>query len=221
MTDNMSAFKEKLNSGGYANLGGARRAVSKFHEMAESDRDKARVLAEKYFGDPGHVVAAAPKRAAKAGAKRGPGRPPKAAAAFKPGQGGLPRPVKKATKRTAAVVPGNGSASVAASRRASTADSLSVTDVAISAVKATTTEAERIKNLDPDLDISGLLSDAIVGLRLAQQKALEVVGFAPRGKGHNARTVTPEQVQEEPDEEPDAAQGSAMGSVNLPGLRQQ
>jgi len=72
--DSLSTFKEKLTTGGYANLVGARRGIGKFQGMSDSDRDKARAMADKFFweeGTPAPVAKKTEKKSApKAPAKR-------------------------------------------------------------------------------------------------------------------------------------------------------
>jgi len=71
--DSLSTFKEKLTTGGYANIVGARRGIGKFQGMSDSDRDKARAMADKFFGEegtPAPVAKKTEKPAPKAPAKK-------------------------------------------------------------------------------------------------------------------------------------------------------
>jgi len=73
----LSAFKAKLNNDGYDSATGARRAVGKFQEWSEEDRDKARKLIDAHFGE----ASTAPKSKKSKAAKKVAAKPKKAAAA--------------------------------------------------------------------------------------------------------------------------------------------
>lgn len=62
----LKIFKDKLAEGGYKNLGGARKAIGKL-SMSDKDKDKARKIAEKHFGEEGSP---APKKAKKKATKK-------------------------------------------------------------------------------------------------------------------------------------------------------
>lgn len=64
----LSAFKKKLADGDYASLTGARRAVGRMTTWSETDKNKARALAEKHFG--GATPAKPAKKTAKKTAKK-------------------------------------------------------------------------------------------------------------------------------------------------------
>jgi hypothetical protein len=91
----IKAFKDKLEDGQYDSLTGARRAVGKVSGWSEGERDKARTLADKYFGADSTEKTTAKakgkggkkkKAAKKAAAKRTSKAPKAAAAASKPGR---------------------------------------------------------------------------------------------------------------------------------------
>ena len=55
-------FSQALASGKYQTAGGARKAVGKFHDATEDDRNAMRKLVDKHFGGESAPVAAAPKK---------------------------------------------------------------------------------------------------------------------------------------------------------------
>ena len=94
----VAAFKEQLESGGYADLTGARRAIGRMTTWSAADIAKARELADKYFGAEGgakpvkKAAKSAAKKAATAAAK------PAAKAAKKAAKAAKKKAVKKAAK---------------------------------------------------------------------------------------------------------------------------
>lgn len=89
----LADFKEKLKDGGYAAPVGARRAIGKFADWSDEDKDKARRAVDAHFGEEGG--SAQKKTAKKAPAKRAKKAARKAAAA----------PAKKAAKKAPAAAP--------------------------------------------------------------------------------------------------------------------
>lgn len=84
----VASFTSKLQSGDYASLAGARRAIGKAQDMSTNDKNKAREAADKYF-----MGGAAPKTKAPAPVKKAPVK--KVAAVAKPAKAA---PVKKAAR---------------------------------------------------------------------------------------------------------------------------
>ena len=62
----LKTIKERLESGVYANLTGANRAIGKTSELSAKDKEKAKAMAAAHFG----VDLSAPKKAAKKPAKK-------------------------------------------------------------------------------------------------------------------------------------------------------
>lgn len=83
----LASFKKKLEAKGYKNLTGARRAVGRMTQWSEEDRQKARTMADRFFGAQAPAKKTAskkvekPKKAAKEAVKKEAKKAPKAAKA--------------------------------------------------------------------------------------------------------------------------------------------
>ncbi len=93
----LKAFKEKLDSGQYESRTGAMRAIGKTQELSEKEKDKARAMTLKHFGEDAEPAPKAKKAGKKAG-KKVATKAPKAKKASK-------KAAKKAVVQAAEVAP--------------------------------------------------------------------------------------------------------------------
>ncbi len=93
----LKAFKEKLDSGQYESRTGAMRAIGKTQELSEKEKDKARAMTLKHFGEDAEPAPKAKKAGKKAGQKVAT-KAPKAKKASK-------KAAKKAVVQAAEVAP--------------------------------------------------------------------------------------------------------------------
>lgn len=130
-------FKKKLQDGGYSGLTGVRRAIGKVQGWSEAEREKARKIAEGFYGEEGGKAAAAPKKAAK-----------------KPGR----KPGKKAAKAEAKKKASKPEVAAAAPKKRGRKPKAVVGDtvVSTSAVERTPVNSGAI-----DRDASGVLSQVV------------------------------------------------------------
>lgn len=205
MSDSLNTFKQKLAAGEYVSLTGAKRAIGKFREMPDAERDQARALAEKHFAGAPAAPAAkkapakkapAPKAAAKkAPAKKAPAKaaPAKAPAAsakkaaakkapakteggqYGPGKGRKPKPAKGAKAAPAKTT-------AAAPRKApATKQKAPVTLSGPAEVMGTMNQAiasaKEIQAIDGNVDVTNILTLAAQGIEAAQKSAMQIVGL--------------------------------------------
>jgi hypothetical protein len=144
--DNVKAFKDKFAAGAYQNIGSVNRALGKFQGLSDGDKASLKTWAEKKFAS-GDIPAPAPKAAP---AKRG--RKPnaeKVAAAAAPATVEQDKPkAKRGRKPNAAKA-----AATAPTGHEDPMQDLSVTTSALERCKD-------MKQIDPELDVSELLSEA-------------------------------------------------------------
>jgi hypothetical protein len=150
-------FKEKLKEGGYAAAVGARRAIGKFADWSDEDKDKARRAVDAHFGEEGGSTQK--KAAKKAPAKRAGKKAARKAAAA---------PAKKAAKKAAASAPakrGRKPRAVAAATapQASSGPGRKATKAA--GFGGDTETVDRMTR------VIGTMSDAVNSIRLAREMA--------------------------------------------------
>lgn len=188
MSNSLDTFQRKLTSNEYASLTGAKRAIGKFKEMSDKDRDKARELADSHFAggaiSPSATAKKSPAKksdaqksalaAKKSGAsKKGQVTVTTSGSSVGPGKG---RMAKKAVTK--------GSRGKAASGRAqehpTPAQELSMATGLIGTMEQAVSNAKRVQELDVNVDITNVLELAVEGIEAAQRTAMGVVGLEPR-----------------------------------------
>jgi hypothetical protein len=228
MSESLTLFKTKLANDEYVSLTGAKRAIGKFREMPDSDRDKARAMAEKHFaGNPAPAKKVAKKAPAKKKAakktKRAlhPNNVAKKAAAKKapvkgkhgPGKGRAP----EAAKGSKAVAKRSSSPKKPTPKPESR---LADANKVMGMTKETIASAKAIRDIDPEFDVTNLLTLAAEGVEAAQRSAMQVVGVHPRPRS----SAAPNNGAGKAASPPMGSPGTTMPGVNagsLPGLPKQ
>ena len=193
MSELLSAFEEKLNSGKYSHAG-ARRAIGKFQKMSKADKARATEMVDKYFGAGDEAAPKKGKPGRKPGKKAAKkvGRPPKAKAS----------PVEEPVVDEAPVTPAvhasgrprvaKGAVGRPRKQRSSEEPSglsptitqdLSLASQTITMQEAIIANAERIKALSERTDVEGLMDLAAEGLKAASRSAMDVASFISRQYG--------------------------------------
>lgn len=206
MSNSLNTFRKKLAGNEYASLTGAKRAIGKFREMSEDERNKARNLAEKHF-EGAVALEGAPKK-----------DPAKKSAAPK---GRVPRPVKKAAAKRASTK----DAFAAEHQKASSKPAARKTKAPVSdpqkpsniltTVEKALDAAGRIQHLDKNSDVSNILELCTQGTEEALKSAMSVVGISPQAR--NVEAAPPDKAKKT-EAAPADTNGTTKQGGPLPGL---
>lgn len=151
----LATFKQKLKDGGYTGIAGARRAVGKFKDWSDEDKDKARKVVDKYFASddaapPPPVTKKVKKTAAKSAAA-----PPKTTGPLARQQA---RNKKKAMKGKKDIFDTNPLAAI------------NITNQTIDTLKGAAATLAYVKDSDPSIDIT-------VGMQAVQDGVTSAVNY--------------------------------------------
>ena len=165
---NLDTIREKLKNNEYASRTGAMRAIGKTQELSAKDKDKARALVLKHFGD--EEPAPKAKKATKKVAKK--------AAAPKPVKAGKKKAAKKAkTKAAAPAAPAPAKKTKRTPRAQASAPEVDTTPVAkpVAAVVASKLSPEAVAGMDRNtvvLEMGQIIStvkDALLAMEAAKR----------------------------------------------------
>lgn len=143
MDHKFADFRDKLKSGHYDSITGARRAVSKFKDWAEEDRERARKLVDSHFGAEAPVKKAVAKKTDGPPKRRG--RPPGSGKKQQAVAAAEPKPAKRRGRP-----PGSGKkqqAAVAAQRPAAAPEPVSANDALRDMTKVIGTMSEAVRSI--------------------------------------------------------------------------
>lgn len=166
MSDILNEFKKRLADGAYKNLTGARRGIGKFKDMSDKERDEARALADKHFGDNPAPTAAGKKTKAPAQARVA---KPKAAVK-KVSDDTVKAPVTAKSRQPRAAL----QTSVAGTED----EEIRRANQIIDAMGETIEHAKAAASVNMLADTSTVLAQALKGIEAAQRMVCKVAGVS-------------------------------------------